>query len=196
MGITKIKIFCVSELRLKLSSYELPVLNPHLPKDQQRSVDMLSYCTWVFYTFFAAIYPSNQFLLLYISLCLAITVPKINHACKVTDLLQGFAFHSLHQEELHSVYISNSEVHCLKKHTPNSLGKPMELVDCLYAAALHMLDNAEFTFVVPWAINCIAIKNKLWLLQEAQLPPPLQPIRSKRTIYFSFYASLMAIACV
>lgn len=58
----------------------------------------------------------------------------------------------------------------------NSLEKPKEFANCLLTADLQMLNTAEFIFTVPSALNCTEIKNKLWPLQEAQLPPSLQAV--------------------
>lgn len=175
-GIIKIKISCVSELSWKFPSYKLPVLNPHRPKDQQHSLHILSHCILVFYAFFATIFPSKHFPFLYPAKHLTTAVPKINHSYKDTDLVQSFGFYALHQEELFAVYASNSEADPWNILL-NSLEKPMERINRLYTAAVHMLNGAEFTPVVPQAINC-TIKNKLWLLQEAQLPPLLQAVLS------------------
>lgn len=105
-NIIKIKILHVSELRFKFTSYELPVLNPHLPKDQERLLDVLSHCILVFYTFFATIFPSNHFT--FPAKHLTITAPKISCACSYKP---GSRFWLLctASEELYPVHISNSE---------------------------------------------------------------------------------------
>lgn len=52
----------------------------------------------------------------------------------------------------------------------NSLEKTREFVNCLHTAALHMLNSAEFTFMVPSAINCTEIKNKLGHCRKLSCP--------------------------
>lgn len=82
--------------KLRVASLELT-----LPQDQQHSLNVLSYCILVFCTFCYHIsFQLLSFSLLFSAKHFTFTVPKINRACEVTDLVQGFGFYALHQEEL------------------------------------------------------------------------------------------------
>lgn len=119
----------------KLLVASLEPTSPQTPTTFTRCIVILHLSILYFLCYHVSFQPLS-FPLLFSAEYLTITVPKINHACKVPDLVQGFGFYALYQEELYPVYVSNSEVDSWNILL-NSLEKPTELINCLYTAALH-----------------------------------------------------------
>lgn len=141
-----IKILCVSEQRWKSQVTSLEPTSSQRPTTFTPCTFILHLSILYFLCYHICLQPLS-----FSFLCKAsynCSAKKINHTCKVTDLVQSFGFYTLHQEQLFPVYASNSEADPWNILL-NSLEKPMDLINCLYMVALHMLkvQNSLFWFL-------------------------------------------------